>query len=673
MPSEPSAAILNPLSRSVLRQTGSGLSDTQLLENFVTRHDEPSFEVLVWRHGAMVLAVCTRVLGDPHEAEDAFQATFLVFARKAGSIGRGEVVAAWLYKVAFRVALRLRSAAAKRPASGAMVDEVPAPEPADVDWADLGPVLDDEIARLPEKYRTPLVLCHLEGRTNEEAAAMIGCPKGTILSRLSRGRERLRARLARRGVTLTATALAFYLTQSSASAAVPPTLVPATVGASVPFAAGRVGAELVSPQVAALAEGVLHAMTVLKVKVVAAAALVLALVGTGVGWAARAEQPVRPERANPARPAPNAPGDERRDRERPAPVAASLTGRVVGVAKDGHSFTVEVPPTERGGEPSKAEVKFGAKATVTYNGVAPNAAAPREGYQAQVWFEPNSKEVAATVAFNGPETARRGPNAVGHVASVAQDGKSFVLEVNPGRGERGVEPKRETIAFDGKTVLAFSSVGPDGARIVSGQYAQVWFTDDGKTAGKVTFSGTAEARARDEKAADATGTVVRADGKMFAIHVPAAERGAEPTRMTFELTDKTGVSFHNVPLDGAKLAPDLQAQVWLAAGSKTDAAKVRFTGTVPERWTVLTGKVVAVAKDGSSVTLETPAAARGEEPKRTAIKLTAKTGQSFFGVGPGEAKLAEGLIAHARLLDGSADTAAQVSFFKGGERGERGR
>src|SRR6185503_15357942 len=109
MARETATAILDPLRRLITRQNGSALSDAQLLENFVNRRDEPSFEVLVWRHGAMVLAVCRRVLRDAHEAEDAFQATFLVFARKAAGIGRGEVVAAWLYKVAYRIALRLRA------------------------------------------------------------------------------------------------------------------------------------------------------------------------------------------------------------------------------------------------------------------------------------------------------------------------------------------------------------------------------------------------------------------------------------------------------------------------------------------------------------------------------------------------------------------------------------
>src|SRR5688572_16826675 len=205
MTRDPAPALLDPLRRLLARRAGSSLTDTQLVANFVARRDEASFEVLVWRHGAMVLDLCKRVLRDAHEAEDAFQATFLVLARKAAAVGRGEAVGCWLYKVAYRIALRLRARAAKRAAPGAPEDAPPAPEArAEADWADLRPVLDEEIARLPEKYRAPFVLCYLDGLTNEQAAEQLGCPKGTVLSRLSRGRERLRERLTRRGVTVSA-------------------------------------------------------------------------------------------------------------------------------------------------------------------------------------------------------------------------------------------------------------------------------------------------------------------------------------------------------------------------------------------------------------------------------------------------------------------------------------
>ncbi len=678
MARESTSAILDPLRRLITRQHGSALSDAALLDNFVARRDEPSFEVLVWRHGAMVLAVCKRVLRDAHEAEDAFQATFLVFARKAASIGRGESVASWLYKVAYRIALRLRAAAARRAGSGAPTDEILAPEPAGgTDWYDLRLVLDDEIAQLPEKYRAPFVLCYLEGRTNEEAAEQLGCPKGTVLSRLSRGRERLRARLGRRGIALSATALALTLTQNAASAAVPAALVSPTAAAAVPFAAGKTVVGLVPAHVAALTEGVLKTMTLVKIKI-AAAVFALAVFGTTIAAAARGPSPdssptnyapVTTAVPTPAAEPNAAPAEQPRDRERPA--APALSGKVVSIAKDGKSFTVETPPTERGGPSGKTTVKFAEKAAVTYNGVGPNGAAPTEGYQASVWFETDSKDTAATVVFTGPETARRGPDLSGVAVSVAKDGKSVVLEPRPGRRpERGAEPKQETVPFDDKTVLVFSNVAAGEAKVAAGLPAMVWFADDGKTAGKVQFSGTAEARARDEKAPDFAGSVARAapDGKSIVVEVPPAVRGEEPRRLIFKL-DSAATSFQNVPLDGAKIAPGLQAQVWLADGSKVDAAKVRFTGTVPDRWKTVNGKVVAVAKDGSSVTLETPPAARGEEPKRTEVKLTAKTKLAFFGVGPGEAKPAEGLLAQVQLHEGSTDTAGQVTFAKSGDRG----
>src|SRR5262249_20014506 len=152
----------------------------------------------------------------------------------------------------------------KRTASSEPTEAIPAPEASgDPDWNDLKPVLDAEIAQLPEKYRAPFVLCYLEGRTNEEAAAQLGCPKGTVLSRLSRGRERLRERFARRGVALTAVAFAFTLSQNAASASVPMSLVTPTVGAAIPFAAGTAATKLVPASVAALTEGALQTMTLI--------------------------------------------------------------------------------------------------------------------------------------------------------------------------------------------------------------------------------------------------------------------------------------------------------------------------------------------------------------------------------------------------------------------------
>ena len=477
-------------------------------------------------------------------------------------------------------------------------------------------------------------------------------------------------------MTLSASAFALTLSQNAASAAAPAALVSPTVGAAVPFATGTAAGELVSAHVTALTEGALKAMTTIKVKVAALLALT-AMLGTGIAWAAGSgdgDPPARGERPA-AVPAPAAEGQ--RDRDRPAAAAPALTGKVVAVAKDGKSFTVESPAAERGAEPSKAVVKIGDKAAVTYNGVGTNGATPTEGYAAQVWFEANSKDVAATVTFTAADGGRRGPDLTGLVTEVGKDGKSVTLEVRRGRGERGAEPKKERFVFDAKTVVSFSNVPKDGATITAGQVAQVWYAYDVRIAGnmiaaKVQFADRAEGRERDEKRPDVAGRVMRTDGKTVVIEV-AAGRGEEPTRTTVTIGDKTTAVFNNVPLDGAKAAPGMQVQVWLADGSKDAAAKVFFQGTVPERWPTVTGKVVAVAKDGNSFTVEGPVTVRGEEPKRTEVKLTAKTKLAFFGVGPDGAKVAEGLMAQARLLDGSADTAEQVTFAKAGVPGDRGR
>jgi RNA polymerase sigma factor (sigma-70 family) len=175
-------------------------SDAELIECFLTTRDEQAFGVLLHRHGPLVWGVCRRVLSRVHDAEDAFQATFLILARKAASIRRRTSLRCWLHGVALRVALRAK-AGARQQRQGPTVDPRSADGPADAACAaELASVLDEEIRRLPERYRVPLVLCYLLGRTNEEAARELGWPKGTVAVRLARGRERLRRPLQRRGL-----------------------------------------------------------------------------------------------------------------------------------------------------------------------------------------------------------------------------------------------------------------------------------------------------------------------------------------------------------------------------------------------------------------------------------------------------------------------------------------
>jgi RNA polymerase sigma factor (sigma-70 family) len=234
----------------------------------------------------MVLGVCRRLLRDAHEAEDAFQATFLVLVHKARSIGRPESLGLWLHGVAYRTAARARQAARRRARereAAAMPDGDPAVE---VGWRDLRQVLDEELGRLAHKYRAALVLFYLEGKTIEEVARELGCPRGTVLSRLARGRDRLRDRLVRRGVALSVWALALALAEKAAPAAVPAALAEGTVQAAVRTAAGTAGGAIPAA-VAALTKGVLRAMLLSKLKVAGMVLLAAAAAAAGTAVCAR--------------------------------------------------------------------------------------------------------------------------------------------------------------------------------------------------------------------------------------------------------------------------------------------------------------------------------------------------------------------------------------------------
>jgi RNA polymerase sigma factor (sigma-70 family) len=258
---------LNLVLRHLRRIADDGsdeLADRDLLERFVSHREESAFERLVDRHGPVVLGVCRRVLDNEQDAEDAFQATFLVLAGKARSIRKQASVGSWLYGVAYRVALKLKASAARRRAHERRVLEMCQPESRDeAPWQALRPALDEELYRLPEKYRAPLVLCYLEGKTNVEAARMLGWPSGSIAKRLARARELLRQRLARRGIALSSAVLTTLLVEK-ATAAVPAALQTASVQAAVLTAAGQAVTGVVSSQAANLAEGALRTMLLTK-------------------------------------------------------------------------------------------------------------------------------------------------------------------------------------------------------------------------------------------------------------------------------------------------------------------------------------------------------------------------------------------------------------------------
>jgi RNA polymerase sigma factor (sigma-70 family) len=279
--------VIRRIGRSVSLQTDLALTDAQLLERFVARRDEPAFAALVARHGPMVLGVCRRLVRDAQESEDAFQATFLVLARKAAGIQRQPLLAGWLYGVASRVAVRLRGQTARRRTREERDVDLTALAAAD-DGADseVRPLVHEEVGRLPDKYRSAIVLCYLEGKTNEEAALQLRWPVGSVKSRLARARDLLRTRLTRRGLTLSAGLLTSALVVNKASAS--PALVDATIRGAALFAAGdAVAGGVVTARAVQLSYGVLRTMIVTKAKIVAALALTVAMLGGAGGLAYR--------------------------------------------------------------------------------------------------------------------------------------------------------------------------------------------------------------------------------------------------------------------------------------------------------------------------------------------------------------------------------------------------
>jgi RNA polymerase sigma factor (sigma-70 family) len=289
--------IIQHLRRTVLLRDGAGLTDGQLLEDYLSRRDQAALAALVRRHGPMVWGVCRRVLHNHHDAEDAFQATFLVLVRKAASIVPRQMVANWLYGVAHQTALNARATAAKRKGRERQVMEMPEPAVTGQDlWADLQPLLDEELSRLPDKYRSVIVLCDLEGKTRKEAARQLGVPEGTVAGWLARGRAMLAKRLTQRGVALSGGALAAVLSQNAASAGVPTSVVSSTIQAASLLGAGQAAATgVISAKVAALTEGVLKSMFLTKLKIASAVLLVVAALSGTAGLIYQTQAAEQPE------------------------------------------------------------------------------------------------------------------------------------------------------------------------------------------------------------------------------------------------------------------------------------------------------------------------------------------------------------------------------------------
>ena len=299
--------VIYQLRRAALGGAQEALTDEELLGGFVARRDEAAFETLVERHGPMVLGVCRRVLRNAHDVEDAFQATFLILVRRAASIKRPELVGNWLYGVAYRTARAARVKAARRRAKESPMHDM---EHADLEpeaaWQQLQPLLDRELTRLPDKYRMPLILCELEGRTRKEVARQLEIPEGTLSSRLATAKKTLARRLNRAGLSLSAGFLAVLLSEKATSARLPASMMAAALKSATLFGSGHGSTtSVISADVVALTESVVRSMFLVKLRltmILVVAALVggLGIILAQPAPAARQQDP-RPAAKKPTR------------------------------------------------------------------------------------------------------------------------------------------------------------------------------------------------------------------------------------------------------------------------------------------------------------------------------------------------------------------------------------
>lgn len=421
--------VIDHLRRAAMLSGGAAESDGQLLRRFVSGRDEVAFEALVRRHGPMVLGVCRRVLGNVHDADDAFQATFLVLVRKARSVGQPDLLGNWLFGVAYRTCMKVKAMSARRRAkerqAARPVGREEAPEP------ELLTMLDQELNRLPAKYRAPLVLCELQGLSRKDAARHLGIPEGTLSSRLATGRKTLAKQLSRCGFDLPAGALALALTHGATSACVPPRLLALTVQGAAHMATGKVlAAGVVSAQVMALTQGVLKTMLLSKLKLLGPVVLLLS-VSAAVGLSYRTAA-AQPGRAGPARPAARVTADDLEElrleiaalrqglhatRERVKALEGELVvlrGQTTGGGMSGMASMGMGPPGASGlgmpamppagsgkmpGPPGGGDAKPGLGAGPgTGVGPGPNAAPPRRGL-----YDPPANDTGQAVP--GPNAA----------------------------------------------------------------------------------------------------------------------------------------------------------------------------------------------------------------------------------------------------------------------------
>jgi RNA polymerase sigma factor (sigma-70 family) len=473
---DPLQSLLRRLRRNAGAAGPERTTDAQLLERWTGHGDEAAFELLLWRHGPLVLAACRRLLADPHAAEDAFQATWLLFLRRAGSVRRGETLPAWLHRVACRVALRARAATARRRSRerpGAETLAVAAPD--DTAERELRAVVDEEIDRLPGHYRRAFVLCVLQGTSYAEAARALGRPQGTVASWAARARARLRVRLARRGVVLGAGASATLVPGGDAVAARPPApLVTALLQAATwPPGGAAPPAGTLSPRVVALAHEVGTQMAVRKLRVFVALLLLILMASAG-GIAVAFPRPPGPLSDRTPRADASAPPDA----EAPQPVATLERTLTLDRPVKAVAFTRDGATLACGG--------FGGIALFDPRTGRPKQTLPA-GEQQSLAFAPDGKLLASaqtngTVLLWDPQTGEQKQTLAGHGSFVsavafAPDGRTLASGSARVEGEKlvgevklwevGTGALQRTLSWEGTQVwcVAFA---PEGRTIAAG-------------------------------------------------------------------------------------------------------------------------------------------------------------------------------------------------------------
>jgi RNA polymerase sigma factor (sigma-70 family) len=602
------STVLRCLRGSGAAAADGGLTDRQLLDRFARRGEETAFEALVRRHGALVLGVCRRLLSNRCDVEDVFQATFLVLARKAASIRWQDSVGSWLYSVAYRLALKCRVDAARRKVHEQQAAELPrADSLSEMAWRELRSVLDEELQRLPEKYRAPLLLCYLEGLTNEEAARQLGWPRGTVSGRLARARELLRLRLQRRGVSLSGGLLALLLAEHALAAATPATLATATARQALAFAAGPAGEGGISAAVLTLTRA---ALTVSRVKV----AVVLLTVGLLTGAALVAHRTLvakpppivpeeRPEPAKQPRPAPTgkpAPTDRHGD---PLPPQALLRLGTLRFRQEGEVSAVAYSPD------GKLLASTSDRGILLWDAASGKERRRLRGLARSLDFSPDGKLLAGVASYTGElrlwdattgKPVRRimlGRRLPGERVRFSPDGKLLavaglddtVLVFETATGKKHCQMGGHRAAVYG---LAFS---PDGRTLALGTLnpsVQLWDVNTGKLvrgiAGDKHF---------------AMSLAFSADGKVLAsgswdqIILSDPATGKELGRLTApKMESVNGLAF--TP-DGKTLvsgSQDARVRLWDVAARKE---RLRLD---PQMWV---GRSMALTRDGRRVALGT--------------------------------------------------------------------